>query len=175
MCILLSLTIAVGGETGDYMMPFLKDREPTESTWVLHVMSFAVLLAWTELMLLIGRFPTCGYYALMFYQVLQNVVKVQYFYLSQILSSFLTLIYICDDNILRQIIYEFALNSYQELKSYFLCKIPVMVTVKLIRDTKTEIWKVFIAFLCLNSSYITFQSTPLNYAILTIFSDLYKS
>jgi hypothetical protein len=29
--------------------------------------------------------------------------------------------------------------------------------------------------LCLNSSYITFQSTPLNYAILTIFSDLYKS
>ncbi|PNF24295.1 hypothetical protein B7P43_G11902 [Cryptotermes secundus] len=76
VCILLSLTIALGGEMGDYMMPFLRDREPTESTWVLHVMSFAVLLAWTELMLLIGRFPTCGYYALMFYQVLQNVVKV---------------------------------------------------------------------------------------------------
>jgi hypothetical protein len=88
VCILLSLTIAVGGETGDYMMPFLKDREPTESTWVLHVMSFAVLLAWTELMLLIGRFPTCGYYALMFYQVLQNVVKVQCFYLSRMVSCF---------------------------------------------------------------------------------------
>jgi hypothetical protein len=76
VCILLSLTIAVGGETSEYMMPFLQDREPTESTWVLHVMSFSVLLAWTELMLLMGRFPTCGYYALMFYQVLQNVVKV---------------------------------------------------------------------------------------------------
>ncbi|XP_021940800.1 transient receptor potential channel pyrexia-like isoform X3 [Zootermopsis nevadensis] len=76
VCILLSLTIAVGGETTNYMMPFLQNREPTESTWVLHVMSFAVLLAWTELMLLMGRFPTCGYYALMFYQVLQNVIKV---------------------------------------------------------------------------------------------------
>jgi hypothetical protein len=86
--ILLSLTIAVGGETGDYMMPFLKDRDPTESTWVLHIMSFAVLLAWIELMLLIGRFPTCGYYALMFYQVLQNVVKVEYFYLNEIMSCF---------------------------------------------------------------------------------------
>jgi len=75
VCILLSLTVAVGGETGD-MMPFLKDREPTASAWVLHVMSFAILLAWTELMLLMGRFPTCGYYALMFYHVLQNVIKV---------------------------------------------------------------------------------------------------
>ena len=87
VCILLSLTIAVGGETGDYMMPFLKDQEPTASTWVLHVMSFAVLLAWTELMLLMGRFPTCGYYALMFYHVLQNVIKVLYCYMNKIISS----------------------------------------------------------------------------------------
>ena len=87
VCILLSLTIAVGGETGDSMMPFLKDREPAASTWVLHVMSVAVLLAWTELMLLMGRFPTCGYYALMFYHVLQNVIKVQYCYTNKIISS----------------------------------------------------------------------------------------
>jgi hypothetical protein len=86
MCILLSVAIAVGGETGDYMMPFFKDQEPTERTWVLHVMSFAVLLAWTELMLLMGRFPTCGYYALMFYHVLQNVIKVQYCYMNKIIS-----------------------------------------------------------------------------------------
>ena len=68
------------------MIPFLKDREPTASAWVLHVMSFAILLAWTELMLLMGRFPTCGYYALMFYHVLQNVIKVQYCYMNKIIS-----------------------------------------------------------------------------------------
>lgn len=39
-------------------------------------MSFVLLLAWTELMLLIGRFPTWGNYALMFYTVLRNVLKV---------------------------------------------------------------------------------------------------
>lgn len=50
-----------------------------KSNWVLHTMSVAVLLAWTELMLLIGRFPTYGYYALMFAAVLQNVVKVNIF------------------------------------------------------------------------------------------------
>ncbi|XP_063228401.1 transient receptor potential channel pyrexia-like isoform X2 [Bacillus rossius redtenbacheri] len=44
--------------------------------WVRHVFSALVLLAWAELMLLVGRFPTWGYYALMFYNVLQNVVKV---------------------------------------------------------------------------------------------------
>ncbi|XP_069684095.1 transient receptor potential channel pyrexia-like [Periplaneta americana] len=77
LCIVLSLIIAVSGETGTEMTPFLNDKkEPTKSTWVLHVMSFAVLLAWIELMLLIGRFPTVGYYALMFYQVLRNVIKV---------------------------------------------------------------------------------------------------
>jgi hypothetical protein len=84
VCILLSLTIAVGGEFGGHMMPFIKDQKPTESTWVLHVMSFAVLLAWTELMLLMARFPTFGYYALMFYHVLQNVIKVQYCYMNKI-------------------------------------------------------------------------------------------
>ncbi|XP_019881595.2 transient receptor potential channel pyrexia [Aethina tumida] len=44
--------------------------------WVLHVTSVAVLLAWIQLMLLIGRLPTFGYYALMFAAVLQNVIKV---------------------------------------------------------------------------------------------------
>ncbi|XP_018560868.1 transient receptor potential channel pyrexia-like [Anoplophora glabripennis] len=45
-------------------------------TWLLHATSIAVLLAWIELMLLIGRLPSLGYYALMFSTVLQNVVKV---------------------------------------------------------------------------------------------------
>lgn len=46
------------------------------SNWKLHAISIAVLLSWTELMLLIGRLPSYGYYALMFAAVLQNVVKV---------------------------------------------------------------------------------------------------
>ena len=85
VCILLSLTVAVGGEFGEHMLPFRKDGKTTESTWVLHVMSFAVLLAWTELMLLMGRFPTFGCYSLMFYHVLQNVIKVQYCYMNKII------------------------------------------------------------------------------------------
>jgi hypothetical protein len=83
--ILLSLTVAVGGETGN-MLPFVNGELPTEGTWVLHVMSVAVLLAWTELMLLMGRFPTFGYYALMFYHVLQNVIKVQHCYMNTVTS-----------------------------------------------------------------------------------------
>jgi Ion transport protein. len=75
LSILLSYTIAIGHVTGR-MQPFLKDGVPTEHAWVLHIMSFAVLLVWIEFMLLIGRIPTWGYYALMFYQVLRNVVKV---------------------------------------------------------------------------------------------------
>ncbi|XP_059486323.1 transient receptor potential channel pyrexia-like [Neocloeon triangulifer] len=41
-----------------------------------HMTSVVLLLAWTELLLLIGRFPTWGNYALMFYTVLRNVMKV---------------------------------------------------------------------------------------------------
>ncbi|XP_072375796.1 uncharacterized protein, partial [Diabrotica undecimpunctata] len=44
--------------------------------WVLHITSISILMAWIELMLLIGRLPSLGYYALMFSAVLQNVVKV---------------------------------------------------------------------------------------------------
>ncbi|XP_065349156.1 transient receptor potential channel pyrexia-like [Cloeon dipterum] len=40
------------------------------------LISIIVLLAWTELLLMIGRFPTWGNYALMFYTVLRNVLKV---------------------------------------------------------------------------------------------------
>lgn len=44
--------------------------------WIFHVTSTTVLLAWLELMFLIGRFPIYGYYALMFSVVLKNVIKV---------------------------------------------------------------------------------------------------
>lgn len=44
--------------------------------WVQHLTSFTTLLAWTELMLFTGRFPKWGNYALMFYTVLRNVLRV---------------------------------------------------------------------------------------------------
>ena len=71
ICAVLSLVIAVAGE----QMSSVKQRP----IWILHVSSIVVLLAWSGLMFLIGRFPTWGYYALMFSAVLRNVVKVQYF------------------------------------------------------------------------------------------------
>ncbi|KAK2577416.1 hypothetical protein KPH14_003525 [Odynerus spinipes] len=49
---------------------------PRAPEWVLHAISIAILLGWIQMMLLIGRFPTWGYYALMFSTVLKNVLKV---------------------------------------------------------------------------------------------------
>ncbi|XP_046606728.1 transient receptor potential channel pyrexia-like [Neodiprion virginianus] len=44
--------------------------------WTRHVAAVAVLLAWTELMFLLSRFPEWGYYVLMFSKVATNVIKV---------------------------------------------------------------------------------------------------
>ncbi|XP_046385635.1 transient receptor potential channel pyrexia-like [Ischnura elegans] len=46
------------------------------SSEVIHLTSVTILLAWAELMLLIGRFPTWGSHGLLFYAVLKNVIKV---------------------------------------------------------------------------------------------------
>jgi hypothetical protein len=46
--------------------------------WVLHLTSFTILFLWIELMMMIGRLPKYGYYAVMFYLVLKNVIKVLY-------------------------------------------------------------------------------------------------
>ncbi|KAI4498013.1 hypothetical protein M0802_006837 [Mischocyttarus mexicanus] len=43
---------------------------------VLHFISISILLAWMQMMLVIGRFPALGYYALMFSTVLTNILKV---------------------------------------------------------------------------------------------------
>lgn len=42
----------------------------------LHLLALALLLGWAQFMLLAGRFPTIGYYSLMFITVLTNVLKV---------------------------------------------------------------------------------------------------
>ncbi|KAI4464135.1 transient receptor potential channel pyrexia [Holotrichia oblita] len=67
-CTSLALTVAVVGVEGE--------KVEDMSNWKLHAISIAILLSWTELMLLIGRLPSYGYYALMFAAVLQNVIKV---------------------------------------------------------------------------------------------------
>ncbi|CAL7934148.1 unnamed protein product [Xylocopa violacea] len=49
-------------------------RHPPQ--WVLHSISLAILLVWMQMMLLVGRLPMCGYYALVFSTVLKNILKV---------------------------------------------------------------------------------------------------
>ena len=59
--------------------------------WVKHVSAFAVLFGWTEVTLLLGRLPTFGVYALMFYSVAQHLVKfifVFFFFLAGFAFSF---------------------------------------------------------------------------------------
>jgi len=55
---------------------FFKCEDRTQDCWLQHSISIAILLSWMQIMLLIGRFPMCGYYALMFSAVLQNILKV---------------------------------------------------------------------------------------------------
>ncbi|KAJ8971001.1 hypothetical protein NQ317_012582 [Molorchus minor] len=64
-------------EMSEQSQIMVTEAEAYTPNWVLHVTSIAVLLAWIELMLLIGRLPSLGYYALMFSAVLQNVVKTE--------------------------------------------------------------------------------------------------
>lgn len=51
-----------------------------ELIWFRHIAAFAVLLSWTLLMFILGRFPSVGYFALMFSTVLRNVLKVLLFF-----------------------------------------------------------------------------------------------
>nr|XP_034187818.1 transient receptor potential channel pyrexia-like [Osmia lignaria] len=79
-CATISLMISTDGGHTDAVtiQPRGKELNPTEHRpqWVLHSISLAILLAWMQMMLLVGRLPTCGYYALMFSTVLKNILKV---------------------------------------------------------------------------------------------------
>lgn len=44
--------------------------------WPRHITALSILLAWTELMFLLSRFPNWGYYVQMFFKVTGNVIKV---------------------------------------------------------------------------------------------------
>ncbi|XP_020298541.1 transient receptor potential channel pyrexia-like [Pseudomyrmex gracilis] len=74
LCAIVSLAPAIGSEFANC------DKEEIEklhcAQWILHCLSIAILLSWMQTLLLIGRFPMWGYYALMFSTVLKNVLKV---------------------------------------------------------------------------------------------------
>lgn len=44
--------------------------------WPRHIATLALLFSWIELMFLLSRFPSWGYYVLMFGKVAINVIKV---------------------------------------------------------------------------------------------------
>ncbi|RLU16292.1 hypothetical protein DMN91_012052 [Ooceraea biroi] len=75
VCATLTLITSVAGE-------FFKCDVKSRDCWVLHSISIAILLSWMQMMLLIGRFPMCGYYALMFSTVLKNILKFSDFWMS---------------------------------------------------------------------------------------------
>ncbi|XP_046474385.1 transient receptor potential channel pyrexia [Neodiprion pinetum] len=77
ICVTISIGVAIAGEYRPTMMEATNQAE-SESfrQWILQSVSVAILIAWIQIMLLIGRFPTLGYYTLMFSTVLKNVFKV---------------------------------------------------------------------------------------------------
>ncbi|KAG5334525.1 PYX protein, partial [Acromyrmex charruanus] len=74
ICAILSLVTSIAGEFVKCSKEEIKSRHCMH--WVLHSISIAILLSWMQMMLLIGRVPMWGYYALMFSTVLKNILKV---------------------------------------------------------------------------------------------------
>ncbi|KAK9308553.1 hypothetical protein QLX08_001534 [Tetragonisca angustula] len=60
------ITISEGNELYD-------DRQYLPQ-WILHFLSVAILLGYVQMMVLIGRFPQWGYYTLVFFTVLKNIL-----------------------------------------------------------------------------------------------------
>ncbi|XP_020712175.2 transient receptor potential channel pyrexia-like [Athalia rosae] len=88
ICVTISLTVAIAGEFIDDRFEAVTTNDSEQSKdsppqyqydppqWILQSISVAILFSWIQMMLLVGRFPTWGYYALMFSTVLKNVIKV---------------------------------------------------------------------------------------------------
>lgn len=74
ICATLSLITSIAGEFAKCSKEEIESHQCAH--WVLHSMSIAILLSWMQMMLLIGRVPMWGYYALMFSTVLKNILKV---------------------------------------------------------------------------------------------------
>ncbi|XP_072765725.1 transient receptor potential cation channel subfamily A member 1 homolog [Anoplolepis gracilipes] len=74
ICATLSLVTSAAVEFAKCPKEEIESRHCAH--WVLHSISIAILLSWMQMMLLIGRVPMWGYYALMFSTVLKNILKV---------------------------------------------------------------------------------------------------
>ncbi|CAB3384982.1 Hypothetical predicted protein, partial [Cloeon dipterum] len=72
--------------TASLVVVFIHFHDLGYANFQVQLISIIVLLAWTELLLMIGRFPTWGNYALMFYTVLRNVLKVMLTFVSIVIG-----------------------------------------------------------------------------------------
>ncbi|GLG96350.1 LOW QUALITY PROTEIN: Uncharacterized protein GBIM_03367, partial [Gryllus bimaculatus] len=96
----------------DTMKEVPLENRPLPLEAELHLLSVAVLLGWAEVMFLLGRFPTIGYYALMFQTVLKNVLKATY----DCISDAKTLLTLTDQKL--QITYRAYHNNAFSTKLY---------------------------------------------------------
>ncbi|XP_039315391.1 serine/threonine-protein phosphatase 6 regulatory ankyrin repeat subunit B isoform X2 [Solenopsis invicta] len=75
ICAMLSLITSIAGEIVKCPKEEIKSLRHCMD-WMLHSISIAILLSWMQMMLLISRVLMWGDYALMFYTVLKNILKV---------------------------------------------------------------------------------------------------
>lgn len=73
---LISATLSLGMSVASEIVKCTDKEIKSGECWLMHCISVAILLGWVQMMLLIGRFPMWGYYALMFSTVLKNILKV---------------------------------------------------------------------------------------------------
>ncbi|XP_011172017.2 transient receptor potential channel pyrexia-like [Solenopsis invicta] len=85
ICAILSLITSIAGE---FVVKCSKEEIESRHCmdWVLHFISIAILLNWMQMMLLISRVLMWGDYALMFYTVLKNILKVLLAFSSMIIG-----------------------------------------------------------------------------------------
>nr|BAN81930.1 transient receptor potential A5 channel [Solenopsis invicta] len=74
ICVKLSLIISIAGGFAKCSKEEIESQHCMD--WMLHSISIAILLSWMQMMLLISRVLMWGDYALMFYTVLTNILKI---------------------------------------------------------------------------------------------------
>ncbi|KAK1137781.1 hypothetical protein K0M31_002275 [Melipona bicolor] len=78
-CAGISLAVSIGSFTYCKITTISEGKELHDDRqyppqWILHSVSVAILLACVQTMVLIGRFPQWGYYMLVFFTVLKNIL-----------------------------------------------------------------------------------------------------
>ena len=75
----MSFIVAISGEVRSVVLEGVSAdaRKPEhEEGWTRRVAAYAIILSWIQLIFVLGRFPTFGVLALMFFTILKNMVKV---------------------------------------------------------------------------------------------------